>query len=87
MFYKIYALHINKYKTICFSKTICFIFVPTKTNNKTKFMKTYIILEDQKRTSSKVIAENENKALLKAIELNKKHEMYTGVLSVVEAKF
>lgn len=50
-------------------------------------MKTYIILENESRTSSKVIAENENQALLKANELNKKHKMYSGILSVVEAKF
>lgn len=48
-------------------------------------MKTYIILENGIKTNSKVLAANKNEALTKANELNKKHKMYTGVLSVEKA--
>ncbi|MCT3689561.1 MULTISPECIES: hypothetical protein [Elizabethkingia] len=45
-------------------------------------MTTYIILENGIKTISKVLAPNSEAALLKANELNAKHKMYTGVLSV-----
>ena len=48
-------------------------------------MNTYIILENGIKTNSKVLASDNNSALIKANELNKKHKMYTGVLSVEKA--
>lgn len=48
-------------------------------------MTTYIVLENNIKTNSKVLASTPEEALVKANQLNKKHKMYAGILSVEKA--